>query len=200
MDGDDSLNMPIVLKLVIVGDSAVGKSTLLKTFGGGGEASFDSYNATVGIDFIIRNHKHLKLQCWDTAGQERFRSMTVSMFRNAHIVLFAYDLSNPVGTLLHLLDYYLLNEAIPSDAYRMLIATKADVPKDHPRHQELLQECQRHVHTTIVTSAKNNDNITAIFDDICQAHLDGRIHVNVAMTPILMPTRIKKDSKSCCFY
>lgn len=200
MDGDDSLNMPIVLKLVIVGDSAVGKSTLLKTFGGGEISSFDSYNATVGIDFIVRNHKHLKLQCWDTAGQERFRSMTVSMFRNAHVILFAYDLSNPVATLLHLSDYYLLNEAIPSDAYRILVGTKADVAKDHPKHEELRMECQRYVHTTIITSAKNKENITAIFDDICQAHLDGRIHVQTApQQPALVEKKKKQNTTSCCF-
>jgi small GTP-binding protein len=189
---DDSLNMPLVIKLIIVGDSAVGKSSLLKRFGDGSWNT--SYNATVGIDFIIRNHKHLKFQCWDTAGQEKFRSVTATMFRNAHVVLFAYDMSNPVETLQHLLDYYLTSNAVPEDAYRLLVGTKSDIAKNEP--PPLLVECQTRVHGTFFTSAKSGEGVMKLFDDVCQAHESGRIVVTTTVQTHVAAE--KRRIKSCC--
>jgi small GTP-binding protein len=187
---DESLNMPVVLKLIIVGESAVGKSALLRRFGDGSWNA--SYSATVGIDFIIRNHKHLKFQCWDTAGQEKFRSVTATMFRNAHVVLFAYDMSNPVETLQHLLSYYLTSNAIPEDAYRVLVGTKSDIAIPLP---PLYEECQTHVHSAFVTSAKTAEGVVQLFDDICDAHKQGRIVVATNTAPVLKAKSIKS---SCC--
>ena len=194
---DDSLNMPVVLKLIIVGDSAVGKSSLLKRFGGEGDWNA-SYNATVGIDFIIRNHRHLKFQCWDTAGQEKFRSVTATMFRNSHVVLFAYDMSNPVETLQHLLDYYLTSSAVPEDAYRLLVGTKNDIARDYEKSAPLLMECQTRVHGTFFTSAKSGEGVVQLFEDICQAHKEGRIVVTANVSPVVKTSQQPKATKTCC--
>lgn len=204
MEEEDSLNMPTVLKLVIVGDSAVGKSSLLKRFKG--DPWGPSYNATIGIDFIIKTYKNIRFQCWDTAGQEKFRSYTMGVFRNANVVLFAFDLSNPVGTLLHLLDYYLLSEAVPDDAYRILVGTKADLlfSRDEPRkYEELLKECQKHVHATVMTSAKNDNHVTDIFDKACDAYKSGQMKFKDALpTPLVSlerPPTTNNKSPTCCY-
>jgi len=67
-----------LFKLVLIGDSGVGKSCLLLRFA---DDSFtDSYISTIGVDFRFRTvrlgDKFVKLQIWDTAGQERFRTIT----------------------------------------------------------------------------------------------------------------------------
>ncbi|ESN96723.1 hypothetical protein HELRODRAFT_135208, partial [Helobdella robusta] len=84
-------------RFVIVGDSTVGKSSLLKYFIC---AKFDELaEPTVGVDFFIRTIDvepgvRIKLQLWDTAGQERFKSITASYFRNCAGVLLVFDITN----------------------------------------------------------------------------------------------------------
>jgi Ras-related protein Rab-1A len=79
----------------MIGDSGVGKSSLLLRFAS--DQFEDSYMTTVGLDFKIRtvnvDGKKVKLQMWDTAGQERFRTITSSYYRGAQgiIVVFAVD-------------------------------------------------------------------------------------------------------------
>ena len=84
-----------VIKLVMVGDSGVGKSSILLRFT---ENTFtNSYISTIGVDFKIRtlmiNEKIYKIQIWDTAGQERFKSIVSSYYRGAHGVMYVYDVA-----------------------------------------------------------------------------------------------------------
>lgn len=89
-------DLAIVLKLLIVGDSGVGKSCLLMRFCD--DTFTPSFISTVGIDFKIRtislNGKAIKLQVWDTAGQERFRTITNAYYRGAMGVVLVYDISS----------------------------------------------------------------------------------------------------------
>uniref|UniRef100_A0A665VSV9 small monomeric GTPase n=1 Tax=Echeneis naucrates TaxID=173247 RepID=A0A665VSV9_ECHNA len=87
-----------LFKLLLIGDSGVGKSCLLLRFSD--DTYTDSYISTIGVDFKIRtidmDGKTVKLQIWDTAGQERFRTITSSYYRGAHgiiITLFNLQLS-----------------------------------------------------------------------------------------------------------
>ncbi|XP_017066831.1 ras-related protein Rab-39B [Drosophila eugracilis] len=84
-------------RLILIGDSTVGKSSLLKFFTDGKFAELS--DPTVGVDFFARliemkDGTQIKLQLWDTAGQERFRSITKSYYRNSVGVLLVYDISN----------------------------------------------------------------------------------------------------------
>ncbi|XP_051995366.1 ras-related protein Rab-35-like isoform X2 [Xyrauchen texanus] len=86
-----------LFKLLIIGDSNVGKSSLLLRFA---DNSFSgSYITTIGVDFKIRtveiDGERVKLQIWDTAGQERFRTITSTYYRNTHGVIIVYDVTNP---------------------------------------------------------------------------------------------------------
>ena len=72
-----------LFKLLLIGDSGVGKSCLLLRFAD--DTYTESYISTIGVDFKIRtielDGKTIKLQIWDTAGQERFRTITSSYYR-----------------------------------------------------------------------------------------------------------------------
>lgn len=84
-------------KFIMVGDTAVGKTSVLSRFLHG---TFDKNNEiTIGVEFgekiIVVNGQHIKLQVWDTAGQEDFRSMTRSYYKSAAAALVVYDCTRP---------------------------------------------------------------------------------------------------------
>lgn len=86
-----------LVKVLIVGDSGVGKTAILNKFANG---SFDDlYSSTIGVDFKSKILKatgtniSVKLQIWDTAGQERFRSITNSFYRGSDYIILVYDVT-----------------------------------------------------------------------------------------------------------
>ncbi|KAH3744103.1 Rab GTPase [Pelomyxa schiedti] len=80
-------------KILLIGDSGVGKSCLLIRFAD--DAWTDTHIATIGVDFKIKtlncDGKVIKLQIWDTAGQERFRTITSSYYRGAQGIILVFD-------------------------------------------------------------------------------------------------------------
>lgn len=82
-----------LFKILLVGDSGVGKSSLLLRFVD--DMFNETFISTIGVDFKIRNvrieDKEIKMQIWDTAGQERFRTITSSYYRGAHGIIVVYD-------------------------------------------------------------------------------------------------------------
>tara|TARA_B110000305_G_C19079645_1_gene465587 strand:- start:108 stop:512 length:405 start_codon:yes stop_codon:yes gene_type:complete len=94
--GFKAQNLEALYKIVLLGDSGAGKTSLLLRF------SNDVFNinspCTVGVDFKIKtlkvDERLIKMQIWDTAGQERFRSISQSYFRNAHGCIAVYDVTN----------------------------------------------------------------------------------------------------------
>ncbi|CAN1288614.1 Ras-related protein RABA4a [Linum perenne] len=93
--GDPSQKVDYVFKVVLIGDSAVGKSQILARFARN-EFSLDS-KATIGVEFQTRtmviSHKSVKAQIWDTAGQERYRAVTSAYYRGAVGAMLVYDIT-----------------------------------------------------------------------------------------------------------
>lgn len=98
-----SLKTEVNIKVLLIGDSGVGKSSLLMSFTSG---TFDEdINATIGIDFKVKKvevldahvgqRRQVSMQLWDTAGQERFRTLTSSYYRGANAVVLVYDVNEP---------------------------------------------------------------------------------------------------------
>lgn len=83
-------------KIVIIGDSGVGKTNLMTRYCEG--VFKESYVATIGVDFKLKDIKVsdtlIRLQIWDTAGQERFRNITQAYFKSAKAIILAYDITH----------------------------------------------------------------------------------------------------------
>ena len=89
----------ITLKYLVVGDSGVGKTSLLVRYC---EDSFQSdYLSTIGVDFKIRrievNQNQITLNIWDTAGQERFRNITKSFYKGSHGIILTFSITDPLS-------------------------------------------------------------------------------------------------------
>ena len=84
-----------LLKILVIGESAVGKSCLLLRYTD--DKFQETFMTTIGVDFKTKhievNGQKVKLQIWDTAGQDRFRSITKAYYRGAHCILVVFDIS-----------------------------------------------------------------------------------------------------------
>ena len=83
-------------KIILIGDVAVGKTSIINTLLG---AKFnDQYEPSIGVDFFSKtinyNKKQIKLQIWDSAGQEKFRSLIPNYIRGASLIFLIYDITN----------------------------------------------------------------------------------------------------------
>jgi len=159
-------NYDYLIKLLLIGDSGVGKSCLLLRFS---EDQFTpSFITTIGIDFKIRtidmDGKKIKLQIWDTAGQERFRTITTAYYRGAMGILLVYDVCdersfNNIRTW-----FQNVEQHATEGVHKILIGNKCDwtekrvVSEDQGR--ALAQELGI---PFIETSAKSNINVEEAF-------------------------------------
>ena len=142
------------LKIVILGDSGVGKTTLLQQFLNGKTSG--QYKPTIGADFskkeILIDNRVVTLQVWDTAGQEKFQSLGYAFYRGADCCALVYDITN--GTSFENLDRWkqgFIDNAGPSDVHSFPFVCLGN---------KLDQEGQRTVQTTMGEQwAKENNNM-----------------------------------------
>ncbi|KAL9297560.1 hypothetical protein ACSQ67_023456 [Phaseolus vulgaris] len=137
---DDEGGEEYLFKIVIIGDSAVGKSNLLSRYA---RNEFNMHSkATIGVEFQTQcleiDSKEVKAQIWDTAGQERFRAVTSAYYRGAVGALIVYDISrrttfDSVGRWLDELKST-LSLSLPSTARSdILPLRRSDSPLPHSR-------------------------------------------------------------------
>jgi Ras-related protein Rab-8A len=122
----------MLVKVIIIGDSGVGKTNVLTRYC---EGIFkDSYVATIGVDFKIKvlniDGTKIKLQIWDTAGQERFRNITTTYFKGAAGIILVYSIDN-YDSFRNIHNWMKQIESNSSEeSTRILIGTKADLTAD----------------------------------------------------------------------
>lgn len=155
-----------LFKLVLIGDSGVGKSCLLLRFA---DDSFtDSYISTIGVDFRFRtvniDQKTVKLQIWDTAGQERFRTITSAYYRGAHGIIMVYDVTN-IESFEHVEEWLSeVNRHASESTLKLLVGNKADLTEDKKVDPAQAQAYADNLGISFLeTSAKNSTNVEAAF-------------------------------------
>eukprot|EP01134_Creolimax_fragrantissima_P000058 CFRG0058T1 len=158
-----------LFKVVLIGDSGVGKSNLLSRFTRN-EFNLES-KSTIGVEFATRSiqvdHKTIKAQIWDTAGQERYRAITSAYYRGAVGALLVYDIAK------HLtyenVERWLkeLRDHADSNIVIMLVGNKSDL-----RHlravptEEAKAFAELHGLSFIETSALDSTNVEQAFTNI----------------------------------
>lgn len=140
-----------LFKIILIGDSGVGKTSLLKRYT---DKIFEkTYISTIGVDFKVKtidvNNEKVKLQLWDTAGQERFRTITNSYYRGSHGILIIFDVTGECNV-----DTWkeeVLAQA-NKDAEILVLGNKADLPHKKTEYVEV--------------SAKSGENVENAFYEL----------------------------------
>lgn len=155
-----------LFKLLLIGDSGVGKSCLLLRFAD--DSYSESYISTIGVDFKIRTveleGKTVKLQIWDTAGQERFRTITSSYYRGAHGIIVVYDTTDQdtfanVKQWLQEIDRY-----ATEGVNKLLVGNKSDLTNKKVVEYNVAKEFADQLGLPILeTSAKSSTNVEQAF-------------------------------------
>ena len=152
-------NYDLQIKLMMIGDQAVGKTALLVRY------ADDDFNEvllpTIGIDFKIKTinlkGKIIKLQIWDTAGQERFRTITQAYYRGAMGILLIYDVTN-TKSWSNVRNWVRNIEGnAPQTVNKVLVGNKCDLEDKRKVSKEEGEELARHYQIPYLeTSAKSN--------------------------------------------
>lgn len=122
-------NYDYLVKLLILGDSGTGKSSLLLRYTD--EEFHNTYITTIGIDFKVKtvtiNGKKVRIQVWDTAGQERFRTITQAYYRGCNGVLVVYDCTDK-DSFDHVTHWIKdLNNHTNDNVSKILVGNKSDL-------------------------------------------------------------------------
>lgn len=202
-DNDTILPQNEKVKLLMVGDSTAGKSSLLQQFV---EGSFNvSFITTIGIDYKIKmmNYGTLKKKViiWDTAGQERFRTITRSYFRGSEGVFLVFDVTNR-KSFDNIHKWILDIKSIDNDPLIMLVGNKCDLNDLRiVSFEEAEKKACEHGFPYFETSAKTGYNVNLIyqnmFDSICRKNML-RSSIPIKSSSIVEIKPNTDNNKSCC--
>jgi len=158
-------------KILLIGDSAVGKSSIILRFSD--DQFSDNFIATVGVDFKVRDFEiegeTIKLQIWDTAGQERFRTITSSFFRGAHAIVIVYDITKQptfrnVTTWLDEIS----RQASPQTK-RILVGNKSDLSEEREVETNAAKDFAKSKGLPFYeVSARTGENVREVFHTVAK--------------------------------
>ena len=161
-----NLNFDYLLKFIIIGDSAVGKSNILLRYTN--DSFSNEFQATIGVEFGAKNltidGKTYRVQIWDTAGQEQFRSITRAYYKNSVCACVVYDITNK--TSFENIKSWLedCKKKCPKSIYFVLIGNKSDLEnKREVTYEEGSIYAQKNGMIFFETSAKTGQNINEVF-------------------------------------
>ena len=189
-----------LFKLLIIGESGVGKTCLLLRF------TDDSFTAThlttIGIDFKIKiinlENKLIKLQIWDTAGQERFRTITKTYYKGAHGIILTYDVTD-ANSFKNIRNWIKQIEANAQTSVKIvLVGNKCDKPDRVVTKEEGKKLADDHNMSFFETSVKTNQNVTEVFNFLTKEILESNAGKTEGGGKKLEKKDNKNDKKGCC--
>lgn len=187
-----------LLKLVLIGDTGVGKSCLLMRVAD--DTFIDTFITTIGVDFRFRmmkiGDKNVKLQIWDTAGQERFRTITSAYYRSGDGIIIVYDVGRR-ETFDNVREWFKeINKYTKPETLILLIANKAD-RADRVVSMEEGQALAKELGISIIeTSARTAENVESAFVRIAEQLIQKKSFVPPQPRIELKTVAIEK--KVCC--
>ena len=164
-----------LFKVLLLGDSDVGKSSLILRYT---EETFNSKLVnSIGVDFKMKKReidgKVIKVQIWDTAGHERFRSITYSYYRGANAIIIVFDLSDKKSFISITEWLKQIEKHAKENVFKFLVGNKSDLVEQRKvSYDEAKQYADEHELPYIETSAKEGININELFDSSIKSFLN----------------------------
>mmetsp|Transcript_14909 Transcript_14909/g.22430 ORF Transcript_14909/g.22430 Transcript_14909/m.22430 type:complete len:201 (-) Transcript_14909:117-719(-) len=198
-----------LLRLLIVGDTGVGKTSLLIRFH---EGQFIVHQkTTIGVDYKAKeveiDGENVKLQIWDTAGQERFKSMTAAFYNKGHGIILVFDVS--LEESFRSLPAWIrdIKRDAPRDCEIVLCANKTDLPVEmwEVSREQFTLFAQENNLPVFETSASSGSNVEEVFKAVAQLVFDnnrgGLAELRESESQdsaVVFDLPSKKKSSKCC--
>ena len=198
------------IKIIVVGDSGVGKTNLINRFA---SDKFDTNSkATIGVEFVYKtlkiNKEVIKIEVWDTAGQERYRAITSSYYKGAKGAIIVYDITNEDS--FNNVESW-MNEVTKKgqrDIQFLLLGNKKDLVNDREVSEEKGIEKARELNMHLFeASALEKTNVNEAFNYLMrEIYMEIRMQKNrnvsdndekIDQAGIALNTN-KKEKKKCC--
>jgi len=198
-----------LLKLIILGDSGVGKTSLMNQYVN--RKFSKQYKATIGADFLTKEVKVddnlVTMQIWDTAGQERFQSLGVAFYRGADCCVLVYDVNNEKSfqNLENWREEFLA-QASPSDPENfpfIVLGNKTDQDGGQSRvvsEKKALSFCAASGNACphFETSAKEDSNVQDAFECAARNALKNEVEEDVYLPDTIVVNKSGSKSSGCC--
>ncbi len=195
----------IVYKVLLLGDSTVGKTCFLlrycdKTFQ-------DAHLSTIGLDYrvktmTLKNKKNIKLQIWDTAGQDRFRAITKNYYKGANGIILIYDVTN-LQTYENVKNWITqIREETNPNVVIYLAGNKIDIPEEERvvKTEEGKEIANEYKLQFKETSAKDGINVNEVFQELVEKidEVNSKLEVSKPEPKNILYSPGKKKKSSCC--
>ena len=187
------------LKVIIIGDPAVGKTSILNQFNN--KTFVDNYDSTIGASFLTKHvetaNGPIGLLIWDTAGQERYRSLIPMYSRSAAAALLVIDVSNP--STVDTLDEWLttLREACPDHCRYYLCANKIDL--DVQIDMEKVKEwANQNKFVFFTATAMKYESVEPIFQRIAEDMSASELNVSSRQSDAQPVQSPQTSQTNCC--
>ena len=172
----DSYSDDIILNLFLLGDSGVGKTSLMMQYVDGFFPQ--GYISTIGVEYKIKKIKYegidINLQIWDTCGQERFLGITKNFLKGADGIIYTYDITKK-RTFDNLKNWILQAEDAIEGFKCMIVGNKIDLEEQKEVSTETLQKyCENKNIEGMEVSARENLNVNECFLSMVKLIIGGK--------------------------
>ena len=200
---DNNSDFDVLIKLVIIGDSGVGKSNyLLRVV----EGEFCPIESTVGFDYkskmcyLPNAKKKVKFQIWDTAGQEKYMSINKNLFQRVQGIILMYDITVP-KSFENLNKWMSVIKQLADGIPLILIGNKIDLEKERKISKERGQQFANDNNIDIFeSSGKSGVNVEESFiflgEQILRLNKDNK--TSGGNEYIISKETANKNTKKCC--
>ena len=196
-----SNEVEFVFKILLLGDSEVGKSCFLMRYSD--NVFVENYITTIGLDYKLKNvkldsGKTIKVQLWDTAGQDKYRTIAKNYFKGSHGILLLYDVTKQ-SSFQNIRDWIQdIREEVSQKAIIFLIGNKIDlVDKRKISKEKGIELAEEYKLPFFEASAKSGENVDEVFKALYKKISEVYGDLEKEMGTKL--NKRKKNKRKCCF-
>lgn len=200
------LSEEVTLKILLLGDMTVGKTTLLLKYID--NYTPDLYISTLGIDYktknITYNDAQICLQIWDTAGQERYQVITKSFVKGTDGIIYMYDITNK-QSFTNIKQWLEDTQEYSFGAKKIIVGNKIDMEEKREVSEEMKERLCKEMDVDLVeVSAKKGTDVNEAFDKLIKSILGNMTKEEIikkfgrTMSESSLNTNTTKKKKKCC--